>query len=114
MSAAPKAEPKLPRWAGEASKSWWCSLTETERQRIEAMEPSQLFVLGWQCGRAKGEEDNAALRATLEKCFAYLGRQIKCKTLNVSAADGTQELSRELAKLLDTLADSARPREDKA
>jgi hypothetical protein len=41
------------------------------------------------------------LSAALEKCFWYLGEQIDAKPLNVSAGDGTQALSSELARILD-------------
>jgi hypothetical protein len=48
---------------------------------------------------AEGEVD--VMREALEKVFHYLGRQIKAKTLNESAKDGTQSLSLEVAQLLD-------------
>jgi len=41
------------------------------------------------------------MRAVLVKCFAHLGKQIEAKTLNESAADGTQSLSAEIARVLD-------------
>lgn len=41
-------------WRGEAAKAWWCNLTEKERQQIEMLSPQDVFILGWQCGRAKG------------------------------------------------------------
>lgn len=44
------------------------------------------------------------MRVMLEKCFAHLGAEIERKTLNESAADGTQALSREVAALLDAVA----------
>lgn len=42
-----------------------------------------------------------ALAAALQKCFLHLGEEIQRKTLNESAKDGTQALSKEVAKLLD-------------
>ena len=39
--------------------------------------------------------------AALEKCFWHLGDEIKRKTINESAADGTQALSREVGRILD-------------
>ena len=51
--------------------------------------------------RQLAEGENARLREALEKVFHYLGRQIKAKTLNESAKDGTQSLSLEVAQLLD-------------
>lgn len=53
---------------------------------------------------AELERKNHRMRASLEKCFEHLGAEIERKTLNESAADGTQVLSHELAALLDTLA----------
>ena len=44
------------------------------------------------------------LRDALKKCFAHLGKEIERKTLNESAADGTQTLSREVAEALDAIA----------
>lgn len=37
----------------------------------------------------------------LNKCFTHLGHEIQKKSLNESASDGTQRLSREVAELLD-------------
>lgn len=42
--------------------------------------------------------------AMLAKCAGHLGKEIERKTLNESAADGTQALSREVAALLDAVA----------
>jgi len=47
----------------------------------------------------------ADMRATLEKCFRHLIVEIERKTLNESAADGTQALSLEVAKILDEMRD---------
>lgn len=51
------------------------------------------------------------LRTMLERTMYWLGDQIAKKTLNESAADGTQTLSRDIASLLDVLAETA-PRDD--
>jgi len=51
--------------------------------------------------RELAEGEVAVMREALEKVFHYLGRQIKAKTLNESARDGTQSLSLEVAQLLD-------------
>lgn len=40
----------------------------------------------------------------LKQCFSHLGKEIQKKSLNESAFDGTQKLSREVATLLDSLA----------
>ncbi len=58
LDAAAESDPRHieARWAGEAAKAWWCNLSETERQRIETMEPNQVFILGWKCGRAKAAD----------------------------------------------------------
>ena len=45
-----------------------------------------------------------AMFAALAKCHAHLGKEIERKTLNESAADGTQALSAEVAALLDAVA----------
>lgn len=50
-------------------------------------------------------------RTMLERTMYWLGDQIAKKTLNESAADGTQTLSRDIASLLDVLAETA-PRDD--
>jgi hypothetical protein len=44
------------------------------------------------------------MRALLEKCAHHLFAEIERKTLNESAADGTQALSREVSALLDATA----------
>lgn len=48
------------------------------------------------------QADNERLRTTLIKCFRHLGADIQRKHLNESAKDGTQALSSEIAKLLDS------------
>ena len=40
-------------WRGESAKAWWCNLTEKERQQMELLSTHELFILGWQCGRAR-------------------------------------------------------------
>lgn len=40
-------------WRWEALTAWWCNLTEKERQQMELLSTHEMFVLGWQCGRAK-------------------------------------------------------------
>lgn len=44
------------------------------------------------------------MRDTLKKCFAHLGKEIYLKSINESAADGTQALSREVSEILDETA----------
>jgi hypothetical protein len=48
------------------------------------------------------ERENAALRAGLKKCHRHLSSEIQRKTLNESAADGTQSLSAEVSRILDS------------
>ncbi len=48
-------------------------------------------------------ENREAVQAALEKCFLHLGNEIERKTLNDSAADGTQALSAEVARVLDAV-----------
>lgn len=41
--------------------------------------------------------------AMLKKCFAHLGEEIRRKHLNESGHDGTQALSLEIARTLDSI-----------
>lgn len=46
-------------------------------------------------------EKTSVLREELEKCFWHLGKEITRMSLNESAQTGTQQLSQEVAKVLD-------------
>jgi cell division protein ZapA (FtsZ GTPase activity inhibitor) len=50
---------------------------------------------------AQVERERDALTAALVDCHAYLMQQLKAKSLNDSAKDGTQKLSRMVSEVLD-------------
>ena len=50
---------------------------------------------------AQVERERDALTAALVDCHAYLMQQLRAKSLNDSAKDGTQKLSRMVSEVLD-------------
>lgn len=90
MWARRQPHPK-PSWLVE-----WDGLSEPDKE-VDRMIGERLFRIGHASGCALNDQ----LCDVLEKCFWHLGEEIKRKSLNESARDGTQALSVAAAKVLD-------------
>ena len=68
-------------------------------------QPTCLTIACAEVDRLRAE--NAKLREFLIELHSYLMQQIGAKTLNDSAKDGTQAISRKLSEILDALRPAA-------